>query len=77
MATVTLVPIGVAARQLGVSRERLVQLADKGRIPVVRDSTSRRFIEQAVLDQLVRERRAPGRETAWPAAAAYPKTALR
>jgi hypothetical protein len=66
MATDTLVSIGLAARQCGVSRERLGQLIDKKKIPVVRDSVGRRFLEQAVLDRLLCERRAQGLEAPWP-----------
>ncbi len=50
-----LVPIGVAARKLDMSRERLRVLADSGRVEVVRDSIGRRFLETQELDRLLRD----------------------
>ena len=54
----TLVPIGVAAREVGISRERLKFLADAGRLPVVRDVLGRRFVEAEDLNRLRRQRQA-------------------
>jgi hypothetical protein len=56
-----LVPIGVAAREIAISRERLRQLADAGRVAVVKDSTGRRFLEMRELDRLILERRKTSR----------------
>ena len=55
--TYMLVPIGVAARRAEISRERLKQLADAGRVAVVRDSLGRRFLEAVELERFLCERK--------------------
>ncbi len=56
-----LISIGVAARHLGMSTERLRQLADAGKVNVVRDSLGRRFLEESELIRLASERKKRGR----------------
>jgi hypothetical protein len=52
-----LVPIGIAARQLGISRERLKTLADAGRVRgVVRDTLGRRFVDAREVERMARAR---------------------
>jgi len=58
-----LIPIGVAARELGLSRERLSQLVRAGRVDVVRDSLGRRFLEDQELTR-IREQRESQRQAA-------------
>ncbi len=53
-----LVPIGIAARALSMSRERLKQLADAGRVSVVKDTLGRRFVDEQELRRLLDDREA-------------------
>ena len=58
-----LFPLGVAARRLEISRERLKQLADAGQVTVVRDVLGRRFVEAEELERVRRERSNQRRQT--------------
>lgn len=51
-----LIPLGVAGRNVNLSRERMVQLANQGRIRVVKDTLNRRFVEETELRRFIRER---------------------
>lgn len=49
-------PLGLAARHAEISRERLGQLANRGDIKVIKDSTGRRFVEDRELQRFLRDR---------------------
>jgi len=55
--------------RFGISRERLRQLIDRGKIPAIRDAAGHRFLEEITVQRLLAEGKMPG-----PMAAAYPKT---
>jgi predicted site-specific integrase-resolvase len=72
-----LVPVGVAARRLDVSREQLVKQIKAGKVPAVVDSIGRRFVESEVIERLALDRRRRGKAYTWPKAAEPTRTAGR
>jgi predicted site-specific integrase-resolvase len=56
-----LIPVGVAARRLDISREQLVRQIKAGRVPAILDSTGWRFLESEVVERLARDRRLKGK----------------
>lgn len=51
-----LISLSSAARRLGISESRARQLADAGRVAVVRDDRGRRLFDSEALENLARER---------------------
>jgi excisionase family DNA binding protein len=58
MQDVELVPVGLAARILGVSEHYTRVLVDEGRIAGIRDASGRRLIKRADLERFAEERAA-------------------
>ncbi len=51
-----LVPTGIAAHRLNLSRERVLQLCDSGVLEYIRDASGRRLIPSREVERLRRER---------------------
>lgn len=62
MDTETFFPTGAAARQLGVSRDRVQQLCDSGVLKHVRDVSGRRLISSKEVERLRRQREQAARQ---------------
>lgn len=52
----TLLPTGVAARRLGLSREYVIHLCKSGRLEHIRDASGRRLIPEEKIEEFRRER---------------------
>jgi predicted site-specific integrase-resolvase len=56
MEELWLMPTGLAALRLGLSRERVIQLCDEGRLEYIRDASGRRLIPEDAIARLERTR---------------------
>ncbi len=64
MRSEALLPTGIAARRLGLSRERVLQLCNAGALEYVRDASGRRLIPAGEVERVHLERERAARRRA-------------